>query len=41
MPGLSRLDLSSIVKAYDVRGVVPDQLDAGVARTIGDRKSVV
>ena len=35
MPGLSRLDLSSIVKAYDVRGVVPDQLDAGVARALG------
>jgi len=35
VPGLSRLDLSSIVKAYDVRGVVPDQLDAGVARAIG------
>jgi phosphomannomutase len=28
-------DLSSIVKAYDVRGVVPDQLDEGVARAIG------
>jgi phosphomannomutase len=28
-------DLSPIVKAYDVRGVVPDQLDAGVARTLG------
>ena len=35
MPGLSRLDLSPIVKAYDVRGVVPDQLDADVARAIG------
>ena len=35
MPGLSRLDLSSIVKAYDVRGVVPDQLDAEVARALG------
>jgi len=35
VPGLSRLDLSSIVKAYDVRGVVPDQLDAGVARALG------
>ena len=35
MPGLSRLDLSSIVKAYDVRGVVPDQLDAGIARALG------
>jgi phosphomannomutase len=28
-------DLSSIVKAYDVRGVVPDELDAEVARAIG------
>ncbi len=28
-------DLSSIVKAYDVRGVVPDELDADIARAIG------
>jgi phosphomannomutase len=28
-------DLSSIVKAYDVRGVVPDQLDADIARAVG------
>ena len=28
-------DLSTIVKAYDVRGVVPDQLDAEVARALG------
>ncbi|MDX6220574.1 MAG: phosphomannomutase [Frankiales bacterium] len=28
-------DLSSIVKAYDVRGVVPDQLDARIARALG------
>ncbi len=28
-------DLSTIVKAYDVRGVVPDQLDADVARALG------
>jgi len=28
-------DLSKIVKAYDVRGVVPDQLDAEVARALG------
>ena len=27
--------LSSVVKAYDVRGVVPDQLDADVARALG------
>lgn len=28
-------DLSQIVKAYDVRGVVPDQLDESLAREIG------
>ena len=28
-------DLSKIVKAYDVRGVVPDELDAAVARAVG------
>ena len=28
-------DLSSLIKAYDVRGVVPDQWDEGVARAIG------
>jgi phosphomannomutase len=28
-------DVSAIVKAYDVRGVVPDQLDAGLARLFG------
>ncbi len=28
-------DLSSIVKAYDVRGVVPDQLDEDIARDLG------
>ena len=28
-------DLSRIVKAYDVRGVVPDELDADIARAIG------
>ena len=28
-------DLSTIIKAYDVRGVVPDEWDAGVARAIG------
>jgi phosphomannomutase len=27
--------LDSIFKAYDIRGVVPDQLDAGVARGVG------
>ncbi len=29
------LDLSTIVKAYDVRGVVPDQLNDEVARALG------
>ena len=28
-------DLSAIVKAYDIRGVVPDQLDADIARALG------
>jgi phosphomannomutase len=28
-------DLSGLVKAYDVRGVVPDQLDEQVARALG------
>jgi phosphomannomutase len=28
-------DLSKIVKAYDIRGVVPDELDAEVARAVG------
>ena len=27
--------LSSIVKAYDVRGLVPDQLDEDIARALG------
>ena len=34
-PGARMPSLSSIVKAYDVRGVVPDQLDARVARALG------
>ncbi|HZC71777.1 MAG TPA: phosphomannomutase/phosphoglucomutase [Jatrophihabitans sp.] len=29
------MDLSSLVKAYDVRGTVPDQLDESIARAIG------
>ena len=33
MCGLS--DLSSLIKAYDVRGVVPDQWDEGTSRAIG------
>ena len=28
-------DLSTIVKAYDVRGLVPQELDAEVARALG------
>ncbi len=28
-------DLDTIFKAYDVRGVVPDQLDASIARAVG------
>jgi phosphomannomutase len=28
-------DLSTIVKAYDIRGVVPDQLNEDVARAVG------
>ncbi|MFL6139043.1 MAG: phosphomannomutase/phosphoglucomutase [Frankiaceae bacterium] len=28
-------DLASIVKAYDIRGVVPDELDEGIARDVG------
>jgi phosphomannomutase len=29
------VDLSALVKAYDVRGVVPDELDENIARAIG------
>ncbi len=32
---MSQPDLSRIVKAYDIRGVVPDQLDQDVARALG------
>ncbi len=28
--------LAAIVKAYDIRGVVPDQLDAGLCRAVGN-----
>ncbi|HMG28683.1 MAG TPA: phosphomannomutase/phosphoglucomutase [Jiangellaceae bacterium] len=28
-------DLGGIVKAYDIRGVVPDELDEGIARAVG------
>jgi phosphomannomutase len=31
----SARDLSAIVKAYDVRGVVPDELDPDIARALG------
>ncbi|TAM93064.1 MAG: phosphomannomutase/phosphoglucomutase [Jatrophihabitans sp.] len=31
----SRVDLSTIIKAYDVRGTVPDQLDESIARAVG------
>jgi phosphomannomutase len=31
----ARTDLSTIVKAYDVRGLVPQQLDARIARALG------
>ncbi len=29
------MDLSALVKAYDVRGIVPDQLDENIARALG------
>jgi phosphomannomutase len=32
---MAAVDLSRVFKAYDVRGVVPDELDAGLARSIG------
>jgi phosphomannomutase len=34
------MDLAEIVKAYDVRGVVPDQLDAEVAQALGRAAAV-
>jgi phosphomannomutase len=33
-------DLDAIFKAYDIRGTTPDQLDAGVARAIGEAFAV-
>ncbi|MDP8977409.1 MAG: phosphomannomutase/phosphoglucomutase [Actinomycetota bacterium] len=33
-------DLAAIVKAYDIRGVVPDELDAEVARAVGRAAAV-
>ncbi len=35
MPAAVSEVLAGLVKAYDVRGLVPDQLDAGVARRLG------
>jgi hypothetical protein len=32
-------DLSNIVKAYDVRGVVPEELNAGIARALHRRQA--
>ena len=32
---MAAVDLSRVFKAYDVRGVVPDELDADLARLIG------
>ena len=32
---MTRIDLSSLIKAYDVRGTVPDQLSPDVAHAIG------
>lgn len=34
-PAADRVDLSALIKAYDVRGVVPDELNPTVARAIG------
>jgi len=33
---MAAVDLSRVFKAYDVRGVVPDELDAGLVRLIGE-----
>lgn len=35
MPSPDAVDLSALIKAYDVRGVVPEELNVGVARAIG------
>jgi phosphomannomutase len=32
---MTRPELDQIVKAYDIRGTVPDQLDADVAHAVG------
>ncbi|WP_028046854.1 phosphomannomutase/phosphoglucomutase [Cellulomonas sp. URHE0023] len=34
-PAADRVDLSALIKAYDVRGVVPEELNPAVARAIG------
>ena len=34
-PAVPRDDLSAVIKAYDVRGVVGEQIDAGLVREIG------
>lgn len=34
-PSADRVDLSALIKAYDVRGVVPEELNPTVARAIG------
>jgi phosphomannomutase len=34
-PGLPRDDLSAVIKAYDVRGVVGEQIDAPLVREVG------
>ena len=32
---MTAISLADVVKAYDVRGIVPDQLDARVTRALG------
>ena len=34
-PAADRVDLSALIKAYDVRGLVPGELNPSVARAIG------
>jgi phosphomannomutase len=34
-PAADRVDLSALIKAYDVRGIVPEELNPAVARAIG------
>ena len=34
-PALPRADLSALIKAYDVRGVVGEQIDAALVREVG------